>query len=334
MTRALMAVSPLPGDLRSQADLLRSFVIKTLLLIILFLGLDRVGGWVLRIGLDRYYGLDVPAQVLCVGHSHTVLGIDKVALEQALGVPVAKFAVEGANSADRQVMIQYYFKRQTNSVRAVVYDVDAHAFTGAGLSSSSYQLLFPFIDDPEVRDYIRRNCSSRSEYLLRRAFCTTRYDELTLSLAARGFLRKWTSFKSGQVDVGTLRRQVQEGRFREISFDRENINVFSNTVRFVTRRDITLLLAYIPTIDAFNQAEPAKYRRSLEILAGFAPADSGVVFLNYNPEFETRHELFRDPIHLNRDGQREITARLARDLKEVLCEPKLARNGSDHGHAY
>src|SRR4030095_15251609 len=70
---------PLLTDLRSQALPLKRFVSKAMLLLVLFLALDRVAGSILLRGLERYYGMDVPAQVLCVGHSHTVLGIDQVA---------------------------------------------------------------------------------------------------------------------------------------------------------------------------------------------------------------------------------------------------------------
>ena len=175
------------ADLRAQGPQLRRFLLKAGLLLVLFVVLDRLAGWVLLRGLDRYYGLDQPAAVLCVGHSHTVLGINKVALEKTLGVPVAKFAVEGANTADRLEMIRYYFRRQPASVRAVVYDVDAHSFTSAGLSSASYTLLYPFIGDPGIRAYIRRNCASATEYWLRRLLCVTRYNELTIC-AVCGYL--------------------------------------------------------------------------------------------------------------------------------------------------
>jgi len=322
---------PLLHDLRSQASLLKRFFGKALLLLLLFICLDRLLGGILRAGLDRYYGLDQPAVVLCVGHSHTVLGIDKVYLERELGVPVAKFAVEGANTADRLMMIRYYFSRQPNSVRAVVYDVDAHTFTGAGLSSSSYQLLFPFIDDPEMRAYIKRNCASRNEYILRRLLCVTRYDELTLSLSIRGYLRKWTSYKFGKVDVAALGQQIQEGRFRRIEFDRDNINQFENTLSFVRDNHCTLFEAYIPTMDVFNRAEPDKFQRSMEMLSKYAATNSRVVFLNYNEVFQSRHELFRDPIHLNRDGQREVSAKLAEDLKRCLGQEAIVGLDTNHG---
>jgi hypothetical protein len=309
---------PLLNDLHSQASSVRSFILKATLLLILFIGLDRILGRVFLGGLDRYYGLNEPAAVLCVGHSHTVLGIDKVELERQLGVPVAKFAVEGANTADRLMMIRYYFSRQPKSVRAVVYDVDGHTFTGAGLSSSSYQLLFPFIDDPEIRAYIKQNCISSTEYWLRRLFCLPRYNELTLSLAVRGYLHRWTSFKFGKVDVSRLANEIREGRFRHIEFDQENSKQFEKTVAFVCSQDSSLFLAYLPTIDVFNAAEPEKFGHTMEIFKSYAATNSSVNFLDYNETFQSRHELFRDPIHLNRDGQKEVTARLAADLRRAL----------------
>lgn len=310
--------STLLTDLSVQRRPLKRFLGKSLLFAALFLTLDRLAGWFFLRGLDHYYGLDVPAQVLCVGHSHTVLGIDKVALEQALGVPVAKFAVEGANTTDRLLMVQHYFKCQPASVRAVVYDVDAHAFTDSGLSSSSYQLLFPFIDDPDIREYIRRNCASRTEYVLRRLLCTPRYNELLLSFVVRGYLNKWTNFKFGRVNPEVLRQQVQQGRFRRIEFDHDNLCQFARMVDFVTRHHTRLYLVYIPTIDILNQAEPDKFQRSLSLFTSFASTNSDVVFLNYNEQFEVRHELFFDSVHLNREGQRELTKQLVHDLEPAF----------------
>lgn len=315
---SLAAFSPLLTDLSVQRRSLKRFLGKSLLLAALFLTLDRLAGWSFLRGLEHYYGLDVPAQVLCVGHSHTVLGIDKVALEQALGVPVAKFALEGANTTDRLLMVQHYFKCQPASVRAVVYDVDAHTFTSSGLSSGSYQLLFPFIDDPDIREYVLRNCASRTEYVLRLLLCTPRYQELTLSFVFRGYLNKWSNFKFGRVNSEVLSRQIQQGRFRRIDFDRDNLREFARMVDFVTHRHTRLYLAYIPTIDILNQAEPEKFGRSLSFFTSLASTNSDIVFLNYNPQFEARHELFFDSLHLNREGQREFTKQLVRDLEPAL----------------
>jgi hypothetical protein len=196
--------------------------------------------------------------------------------------------------------------------------VDAHTFTGAGLSSASYQLLFPFIDDAGVRAYIKRNCASRTEYWLRRLLCVTRYNELTISFSVRGYLKKWTNFKFGEVNVARLEEAVRQGRFRRIEFDQDNIGQFQRTANFVTHSGATLFLAYIPTIDVVNQAEPEKFARSMDMFRGCSATNSGVVFLDYNREFQSRHELFFDPIHLNRQGQKVVTERLAADLRTFL----------------
>lgn len=314
---------PLVQDLGTQAPLVRRFLVKAILLLVVFLCLDRVLGWLLRTGLDRYYGLNAPATVLCVGHSHTVLGIDKVMLEEKLGIPIAKFSVEGANTADRLMMIRYFFARHPNSVRAVIYDVDAHTFTASGLSSSSYELLFPFIDDPEIRAYLKQNCSSSTRYLLCRLLCAPRYNEMLLSFAARGYLKNWSNFKQGTIDPRRLGQFLGQGRMRRIEFDPDNLRQFVNTLNFVRDRGCTLFLVYIPTLDLLNQAEPEKFARAMDIFAQCTATNSRVAFLDYNKELQSRHELFYDPIHMNRLGQQEVTERLAMDLKPFLGNGEL-----------
>jgi hypothetical protein len=299
------------------------FLARAFLFLVLFLCVDRVLGWVLRTGLDRYYGLNAPAVVLCVGHSHTVLGIDKVMLEQKLGIPVAKFALEGANTSDRLVMTRYFFARHPNGVRAVIYDVDAHTFTGSGLSSSSYQLLFPFIDDPDVRAYIKRNCPSSTQYLLCRLLCAPRYSEQFLALAARGYLKNWSNFKPGVIDPRRLAQFLGPERLRHIAFDPDNLKEFAKTVEFVRDRGSTMFLVYIPTLDELNQAEPEKFARAMGIFAQCAATNSQVALLDYNKELQGRHELFYDPIHMNRQGQGEVTKRLATDLKPFIGNHEL-----------
>ena len=164
---------------------IRNFLLKAIVFVFLVICIDQMISVVCRKGLDNYYNLAQPAKILCVGHSQTVLGIDKVRIEKEMGLPVAKFALEGANTADRFALIRYYFARQPNSVKAVVYDVSAHTFTSAGLSSNSYRLLFPFLENAEVREFVHQNCHSWSEYWLRVLFCTPRYNESSCLVATR-----------------------------------------------------------------------------------------------------------------------------------------------------
>jgi len=261
------------------------------------------------------------------------MGIDEVQLERVLGVPVALFAIRGASAADRLMMLRYYFARQPGSVRAVVYGVDAHSFSDAGLSFNSYQNLFPFIGDPEILAYIKRLSGSRSEYVLRRWICATRYNEFTASLAVRGYLRNWANFKLGTANIDRLARQVRQGQFRRIGFDADNVAQFGQAAEFAAAHHATLFLAYIPTVDILNQAEPEKFQRSLDLFRGYAASNTNVIFLNYNEALQSRHELFWDPTHLNREGQKEVTARLAEDLKRFLNRPMTSEINPRNGRA-
>ncbi len=282
------------------------------------ISIDQIISLVCRRGLDDYYDLAEPAKILCVGHSQTVLGIDKVRLENEMGMPVAKFALEGANTADRLAMIRYYFARQPHSVKVVIYDVSAFTFTSEGLSSNSYRLLFPFLENAEVREFVHQNCHSWSEYWLRVLFCTPRYNENSLALAARGYLGYWANLKMGTVDLERLRNDISHGQFRHIEFDQANLKVFEETIAFVREHGIPIVLVNMPTVDLLNQAEPEKYRMAVEKLRGFSARDKGVIYLDYNRDYQHQHSLFYDSIHLNADGQKVVTEHLVTDLKRIL----------------
>jgi hypothetical protein len=319
---------PLLGDIRKQ----RLAAVRCARLLLLFLALlsavDRLFGFTLERGLERYFGLDSPAQVLCIGHSHTVLGIDKTGLEDEVGVPVAKYARQGADAENRLVMLRHYLERQPGSVKIMVYDVDAHTFTSAGLSANSHRLFYPFLSSPAVRGYVSQSAASPLECGLRRLVVTSRFSEVTLALSARGWLRKWTNFKVGSVDVERLQKQIVAGDIRPISFDEDAIRVFEETLREARSHYIHVVLALIPTLDLVNNAQPEAYAQAVQLLGQYATRDTGVTFLNYNPELSHRHELFYDAIHMNPAGQRQVTERLGRDLTVILGDLKRKATGS------
>lgn len=308
---------PLLDDLKAQKRILPIFLVKFAIFLSLFFISDRMLGDSLKAGLDRYFGLDRPANVLCIGHSHTVLGIDKTGLEDQLNLPVAKYARQGANISNRLAMIRHYLAVHPHSVKTIIYDMDAHTFTGEGLSANSHRLFYPFMDTPVIREYVKANCSSYGEYQLRNYLKLPRFDEVTLALSLRGWLKKWSNLKYGQVNVQRLRNELNQGDYRKIAFDSENIELFEETLRLIRAHGIHLVLVYIPTIDLLNNAEPEKYQEAIRRFEKYAAQSDGITFLNYNPEFSHRHELFYDPIHLNVIGQKLITERLANDLKKL-----------------
>ncbi len=313
-------------DIKNKANWpeIRILLLKALLFAVLFVCLDQAAGSIIRKGLERYYTLDEPAGILCVGDSHTVLGIDRVRIEHETGVKVAKFALEGANTLDRLAVLRYYFRLHPSSLRAVVYDVSDHTFSSKGLSSNSYRLFFPFMDDPEVRRYVREHCNDWTEYWLRRLFCTPRFNEGTISVAMRGYLGNWSNLKYGTVDIERLEKDIKNGRVWPILFDDANTMVFEKSIETVRSHGIPIVLVYIPTVDIINNVDPEKHRVAVERFRALSEKDSGVIFLDYNSEYEQQHELFYDPIHMNPKGQKIITSRLISDLRHILNAPHLS----------
>lgn len=297
---------------------------KVLLFVAMFLSADFALSRFLSRGLERGYGIDEAAEVLCVGHSHTALGIDGSGLSQRLGLRVAKFALPGANAADRSSMIRHYLERQPSNVKLIVYDVDAHTFTGQGLSLNSYSLFYPFMDSRSVRDYVR-SAAPLSAYWMRRLVRLSRFDLNSCNASVRGWLRLDGNFKRGTVDLARLRQEIERGENRPISFDQECIDYVEQTLDLVASAGIHCVLLYIPTIDVFNQADPQGYDKAIALLKSYADRYETVTFLDYNVLFAHRHELFYDPIHLNSQGRAVVTQQLAQDLAGMLGSGAYAR---------
>jgi len=294
---------------------LSKFLIKLLLFSGIFLLLDYGIALILEKGLDRTYGLDRPAQVLAVGHSHTQSGLDREMLERGLGVPVSMYATGGANTFDRLAMIQHYFSKHAGSVRTVVYDVDYTTFNSGGISSNSYRLFYPYMGNSAMDRYVSKNAGSTSEYTSRRFIRSLRYDNHTLNQSLRGLIGFHSNYKTGKLDVVALRQRLARDKHDAIRVDRENVKYFEETVRFVRSQNARLVLLYIPTIDIMNNLDRVGHQRIIGMFKSYAAADPGVIFLDYNEKYERRHELFRDPTHLNRAGQEIVSNDLIRDLQ-------------------
>jgi hypothetical protein len=302
------------GDVRAW----RRFLLRLVLFLALLLAVDRGLATLLHAGLERYFGLHAPAEVLLIGHSHTMLGVDHELLARELELPVAKYARQGASLAERQVMIRQFFDRHPGSTRVVIYDVEAALFNPAGLSANSYRLLLPFSDEPAVADFLHSQELPPMSRLVWRHLKASRFDEVTVGLAARGLLGDWRSFKTGVIDATRLKRLTAPGVYRPISFDPRQVELLRETIRNVRNQGATIVLAFYPTIDVYNRIEPARFSEARQLFAELAAEDPGVVYLEYLEGYAERHELFYDPIHLNREGQRMLTRHLAADLRDRL----------------
>lgn len=305
-------------DLNKQRKLLMKRFRQLLLFLMFLFVCDRVAGMLLLHGLEKYYGLANPAEVLLAGYSHMVLGVDKVLLENELGRPVAKYARAGATLSDREIMIKHYLSRNPNSVQVVVFGVDSRLFSQEGLSSNSYRLFFPYMDDSTISAYLQKEVPSLREYYLHKLLHTSRYSDVTLGLAIRGHRNDWGNYKHGKVNIKRLKYELKEGKHQKVMFYPEQLKIFKRILSFLREQGIEVILAYIPTIDIYNADEPEKHKHAIDIFKSVATENVGIHYVDYNPGYSNRHELFHDHVHLNAKGQELITNELINDINLVL----------------
>ncbi|WP_299361305.1 hypothetical protein [Winogradskyella sp.] len=285
------------------------------LYIVLFLGLfitgDQVLHKVLIKGLNQYYGIDEPNEIALVGHSHLMLGLDKVRLEKALDKGISKYTREGVNVNDRLVMVRQLIDENPN-LKTVIYGVDAWTFTGEGLSDNSYKLFYPFLDSPNIDEYVYNN-SEKLEYLTKKHIKSSRYNELLLAGAVRGYFNKWDNLKFGELDTLKLKMEIDKGNYRKIANNEANITVFKETMALLMANDIKVVLLYVPTIDMLETIQKEEFDETIQIFKSQTNGD--ITFLNFQEPWSHRYELFFDPIHLNPQGQKKITDQLISFLK-------------------
>lgn len=269
-------------------------------------------------GLFQYYGLGNENKIALVGHSHLMLGVNKLELESRLKQPVSKYTREGVNVADRELMIEQLLE-ENPKLEWVIYGVDAWMFTGEGLSSNSYKLFYPFMDQDKIAGYVKES-TSFPDYAQHKWIKTSRYNEGLINSAMRGHLSNWSNFKLGKVDVNQLEENVNNGIFRKINSDEENRKIFLRTIKNLESKGIKVVLVYVPTISIYNQVEPEKFQKELDFFQSLADQNPSLFYLEYLNQWESQYEFFFDPIHLNPDGQKAFTDSLANDLKNIFSE--------------
>lgn len=290
------------------------FVLKLILFVLLFFLFDFCLGHFLLKGLNRYYGIGENSEIALVGHSHLMLGIDKVKMEDELGKKVSKYTREGVNVINRKMMVDQLLV-SNQDMSTLIYGVDAWTFTSEGLSDNSYKLFYPFMGDQTIEDYVYNN-SGLIDYLTKMIISTTRYDELLISSSLRGYFGNWTNLKIGSVDVKALKANIAIGKYRKIENAEHYIGVFEETLETLSRNNVNVILLCVPTIDSLNEVQELKYKETLSILKKKSHEFDNVEFLNLQEPWSHNYKLFYDPIHLNPEGQAVITDELIRYLKD------------------
>ncbi len=283
---------------------------------VVLLAADRIIAGFLLGGLNRFFGLDGEAVVLCVGHSRSGLAIDETLLSKRLNVPVAKYTMDGASVFEREGMTRFALERLPN-VKLVLYDVDSWTFTGGGLAANAYRLMLPFLDDPVVDNYMRHHGPGPWTLQMYRLLHTTRYDEAALNRALRGWLNLRANLKLGQVNPALMQDQISGARARRIETSPVAKETFERTLGMILETKIPILLWYPPTIDLLDNIATDDREAIRVILRNVADRHPQIHYRQYLEGFSNRHEWFYDAIHVNDEGRRQITEALAADILEL-----------------
>jgi hypothetical protein len=300
---------------------MKSFLFKGTIFALIIAASDTTIGWFLKKGLYDYMGLDRQAAVLCIGHSHTMEDIDDQLLATNLGVPVSKYSLCGVNTFDRLAMLKNYFDEHPHGIRLVVYDVDHLLLNGLPRQSTAYRQLYPFMDNPQMDDYLRNEAIVPGEYYARRILKTLRYTDATRNNALRGYLNKQTKALGIRANLDAIKKDMaKDAKKYKIEIHRESIAALQEAVECVKKYDARLILAFYPTMDIVNSIEPEKYNEVISIFEDLAKKNKNVTFINFNNRYQTEYRYFADSTHMNRDGQLAITKELGNQIAPMLSQ--------------
>ena len=260
-------------------------------------------------GLKQYYCL-WPADILIIGHSMSEMAIDRDLLEKLTGHSIAKYCMNGTSIPDRLVMIRHYIETTGHTPKAILYDIGPRSFSD-GLAINSHALFFPFINEsPSVANYVRANASYK-EYMLKNLIPLTRYDDSRIGAVIRGYRHDWRNHSVKQLNIEYLKHQITIGDFWKVQLNPDIQAIFEETLDFLERQNIHLFLVHLPNIDLLNNAEFEKCTEAINYIRKTIAQHPNITLIDANSTFESRHELFIDPLHLNPKGQHELTTFLA-----------------------
>jgi len=266
------------------------------------------------LGISKYFGFNKKSDIICIGHSHTVLGIDAALLEQELNKTASKYALAGANAMDRYWMVKHYLEINPD-VKIVLYDVDNRLFDSEGLSSASYSLFLPFIDNQMMKIYLKEQ-ASYEEYLVSTFIKTARFRDQTLNISLRGLLNKNESKKLTQVNIDNYKTYLESERSKKVNIDDDSVDYLKKTIEYVLAKGKKIVLVNIPVIDILNEIDEENQIKAHMIFQEMA-LTKDVFFFDYENDYADKHEIFFDLRHLNEKGKQLLTLRLAKDLKNI-----------------
>lgn len=286
---------------------------KLLIALASFFVMDFSIDYFLREGLDRSFGLNQESELFVVGHSHMLMGVDKDKLETGLGCKVSKYTRPGVTLPERCLMTQQYLNSgYAGRLKVALVGVDAFSFSASSISRNSHTLFYPFYEDSNVDRYLAEQASPL-EYWQHRIIRSSRYRDDLVILSVRGWKQDDRNYKTERIDMEEFQRQRDKWK-SSIGFDRGLMQQLDSLIGMLTRRDVRVYLVNTPTLDSVNHAQPELYDQMMDYYRGLANRNERVEFVDFS-DYESRYDLFVDPLHLNVCGQTVVTDSLVKLLR-------------------
>lgn len=291
------------------------FFKRLIILAVLLLLIDFSISKILLVGLEKYYGFGQNAEIFINGSSMTGAGIDKNSIELETQNQVVIFARFGASVDDRFAMINYFYSEYPKSAKTVIYEVNPLLFSGISTADNVYTLFYPFMDNSAIDEYIKAESSVR-DYYMHKWLRTTRYDVSLFNLSVKGYLGAYSNIKTTVLDTTKLSNLKQHEGEMEVSMNPNKIAVFENTMKILSGNGAKVYLVMMPIYYLKNQTfDSVGLQKLYDFYEHYQATHENIVFKNFNQgEFSTRFEFFSDPLHLNREGQKELTKSIIDEL--------------------
>jgi hypothetical protein len=212
-------------------------------------------------------------------------------------------------------MIQHYISINPD-VKIILYDIGARIFDTQGLSSASYTLFLPFLDNQIMNTFLKQEADWQVYYTCK-FIKTARFRDQTLNIALRGLLNKCETRKTSSLNIDDYKSYLEREKKRKIKIDPEALQCFKQTVHLLAQKHIKLVLSGLPVTEPLNKIAPEKQKEVFAIFNSIAYRTPGVYFFNYQ-KFSSNYKLFFDLRHLNEKGKNILTRQIAQDLKKII----------------
>lgn len=278
---------------------------------------DIAGHLFLKENCEKGFGIKSYSDVLMVGHSHLNMSVDKSVLSDSIGLSVAKYYRSGVDIHARRLMAnQYLESKYADSLKTVIFCVDASTFTAEGLSANSYTLFYPWMDDDLYKDMVASEASF-GDYWFHKVFKLSRYNQDLYGTAIKGLLN--SEDRNNKTKGLDIEGDPDSLKGSTIKLNKSLMEELRKAVNDVADKNIKVILLQTPIAKYLINGNEQEYLKVKEFYQELAKS-SQVYYIDFTDELADKYDLFFNSTHLNVRGQELYTQRLIRELKPILFD--------------